>query len=268
MITQNPQILVHDMEQVKAFTNIMPTLQDDEVYFLSLSARNKYLTDEERVEFDLGRTEMFSRHIAYDREGIPMALSRMEADLSVRTTRGGKEIPRKCLVVYMNIHPSSTVTAYTKLKAQLDNHFNETYRAVKNRKGENYEPFLRMRTHMMNHIQRATSRRLWVDIDIDHSKLHEDSIEFKQYAKFYYTLSLFDIEFHEIITQGGVHVLVNKESLAEAPKELQLFKQVSDLHDTLKVSGGEAKFNNNAMVPLPGTYQAGVPVTIRTGSIA
>lgn len=40
--------LIHDKEMFNNFTqNVMLPLQDGEVYFLSLSARNKYLTAEE-----------------------------------------------------------------------------------------------------------------------------------------------------------------------------------------------------------------------------
>lgn len=48
--------LIHNREEYNKFINILPDLKDDEVYFLSLSARNKYLTDAERTLFGLGRT--------------------------------------------------------------------------------------------------------------------------------------------------------------------------------------------------------------------
>lgn len=259
MITRNPTTLVANELELQYFIdNIMPELERDEVYFLSLSARNKYLTAEERVEFDLGRTEMFSRQVAYDKDGIIMALSRMEADLAIRTTRGGKDIPHKCLVTYINIHPSSTLKAYTAFKNQLDSHYNETFMAVMNGKTANYEPFLRSRTHMMNHIQRSTSRKLWIDIDIDsEDRTAADSITEH--------LLVHDIRFATVYTQGGIHLLVNKESLSVASKAsnaVQLWKYIKNVNDELKASGGEAKFNDNAMVPLPGTYQAGKMVTI------
>lgn len=256
MITQTSKLLVKDEQELDRFIrDIMVPLERDEVYFLALSARNKYLTDEEREHYDLGRTEMFSRQIAYDHEGIYMALARMEASLHCRKTRNGKDIPEKSLVVYINIHPSSTLKAYTAFKAQLDKHYNETFMAVANGKNPNYEPFLRSRTHLMNHIQRSTSRRAWVDIDVD------GSASIDEFHNLKVELTLHGVIYRELFTQGGVHVLVHRESLNKAPKSLRLHSLIERLDKVCQQDGGEAKFNKNAMVPLPGTHQAGKLVT-------
>jgi len=262
--------IVGDERMLREFLQILPELQRDEVYFLSLSARNKYLTDEERKTFDLGRTEMFSRHTAFDRGGILMAIARMEADLNVRRTRNGSEIPAKCLVCYMNIHPSSTLKAYTAFKNQLDSHYNETFMAVVNDKQPNYEPFLRSRTHLMNHIQKSSSRKLFVDIDIDCDNVA--NLE-KAYEHIHSRLVKASIRHHIIHTQGGYHILVDKESMKTADPKFPLYRHVENANDIVSgemgiegscdmmdkafETNGEVVFNKNAMVPLPGTFQAG-----------
>ena len=257
-ITSNT--IVADRDVLERFLNVMPELERDEVYFLSLSARNKYLTEEEREEFDLGRTEMFSRQIAYDREGILMAIARMEADLSVRRTRNGKEIPHKCLVVYINIHPSSTIKAYTDFTKQMNHHFSETFMAVANGKNANYEPFQRCRTHLMNHIQRSSSRKNFIDIDIDCK--NENNLE-KARSHVHCGLINSHISHHIVKTQGGYHVLVDKVKMKEEHNNFPLYKLVEKANETVG-DDGEAVFNKNAMVPLPGTYQAGKTVTLKS----
>ena len=247
--------LIKNHEQFTRFVNILPDLIRDEVYFLSLSARNKYLTDEERVEFDLGRTEMFSRQIAFDKEGISLAMDRMRADLDVRRTRNGSLIPEKCLVVYMNIHPSSTVKAYRGFSGQMDRHYEEAFMGTLNGStaSDMWIPFRRMSTNLMNHIQKSASRKLMVDIDIDGEDM-EESLRLRNEIAIF--LVKHDVPSTTIQTQGGYHVLVETSYLG---KHVQLFKMISELD---KETTGEVKFNSNAMVPMPGTLQAGNPVYI------
>ena len=58
--------MIEDRKHFEKFISKLPTLRMDEVSFISLSARNKYLTNEERLTLGLGRTEMFGREIAYE----------------------------------------------------------------------------------------------------------------------------------------------------------------------------------------------------------
>ena len=247
--------LVQDRAQYQRFIDMLPSLERDEVYFLSLSARNKYLTSAEREHFDLGRTEMFSRHIARDKEGIEIALNKMQADLDVRRTRNGSRIPEKCLVVYMNIHPSSTTRAYRRFVEQMDRHYEETFLGLLNgsRADDMWIPFRRMPTVLMNHIQKASSRKLLVDVDIDgHSPESSDWL-LNEIELF---LGSHHVNRAVIKTQGGYHVLVPTDELN---KSVPLFIKIAELD---KLTDGEVVFNSNAMVPLPGTLQAGKLVTI------
>ncbi len=62
---------IQDKYELKRFYDfILPDLLPNEVYFVSLSARNKYLTTEERYDLSLGRTEMFERRIIKKKNGI------------------------------------------------------------------------------------------------------------------------------------------------------------------------------------------------------
>ncbi len=247
--------LIQDQKEFDRFVDILPDLIRDEVYFLSLSARNKYLTSEEREEFDLGRTEMFSRQIAFDKDGIKLAMNRMRADLDVRRTRNGSLIPEKCLVVYMNIHPSSTVKAYRAFSAQMDRHYEEAFQGVLNgsQASDMWIPFRRINTNLMNHIQKSASRKIMVDIDIDGEDSLESNMLLGEVVQF---LTEKAVPYHAIQTQGGYHVLVEHRF---SGKDVPLFKVISRLD---KGTTGEVKFNSNAMVPIPGTLQAGKLVTL------
>lgn len=251
--------LITDRKQFLKFREFLPELERDELYFLSLSARNKYLTDEEREEYDLGRTEMFSRQVAFDKEGIAYALDKMAADLAVRTTRNGSPIPPHCLVVYMNVHPSSAVKAYRRFSEQMDRHYEEAFLGTLNgsQAADMWIPFRRINTNLMNHIQKAFSRKLMVDIDIDGDDSKQSEQLMNEVDRF---LSGHECGRMIVKTQGGFHVLVPTKYLG---KHVPLFKKLNELD---KQTDGEVKFNGNAMVPLPGTEQAGKLVTIEKWS--
>lgn len=241
--------LIQNSLHYDRFLQFIPDLQRDEVYFLSLSARNKYLSDEEQKRYDLGRTEMFSRHIAFDKDGISLALDRMKADLSVRKTRNGSHIPDKCLVVYFNVHPSSTVKAYRRFSEQMDRHYEEAFLGTLNgsKASDMWIPFHQMRTTLMNHIQKSFSRKLMVDIDID----GEDDEQSKDLMwELHSFLTYAECHFMTIQTQGGYHILIPTKYLG---KHVPLHKKLNELDNRTQ---GEVKFNSNAMVPLPGTLQA------------
>ena len=63
--------LIADVDELKWFyDNVLPNLKQAEVYFLSLSGRNKYLTDEEKQYYQLGRNEMFENQLCVNMIGI------------------------------------------------------------------------------------------------------------------------------------------------------------------------------------------------------
>lgn len=240
--------MIEDAEQFGRFIEWLPELQQDEVYFLSLSARNKYLTEEERVTFGLGRTEMFSRFTAHDKPGIQYVMQKLKASLLYRRTRSGNEIPTKALVTYMNVNPCSMIDAYVEFKGQIDNIMREMLVAHNHGKnGPSFEPWWKLERHLMNCVQRSKARRLIVDIDID---THDPLIQ----GELCVFLSSHNIEHRLIKTQGGYHVLIKKETIGKT----NIFSKIQELDARCEK---EVVINKNGMVPVPGTLQAGKLVT-------
>ena len=101
--------MIVDQEQYDAFIEWLPELQHDETYFLSLSARNKYLTDEEREFYGLGRTEMFSRFVARDKEMIKNH-SKPHKSMKRKSKRRIKKL--HITISDDSISPSSSDTVY------------------------------------------------------------------------------------------------------------------------------------------------------------
>ena len=236
--------MIHDQAQFDKFLEWMPETEQDEVYFVSLSARNKYLTDEEREFYGLGRTEMFSRTVVYDKEGLRYAMKKLEATLSYRKTKGGKPIPEKALVTYVNINPCSTIGAYMTFKEQMDNIMKEMlFSRLHDKEGPTFEPWHRIERHLMNNIQKSRGRKLLVDIDIDtlDTEILDEMQDFLRER---------DVNFSVVGTQGGFHVLIDKTTL----HKLNIFAKVQELDKRIDK---EVCINKNGMVPVPGTLQAG-----------
>lgn len=245
-------MIVHE-EQFNKFVDILPKLINDEVYFVSLAARNKYLSQEDRTKFQLGRTEMFSREIARDKIGLSLMMKRLRASLQYKTTRNNLSIPESSLVVFANINPSSTMSAYCDFESSMGKELKQVLSYYKNRNGEtdvyDFISFKRINRNLMNCIQKATSRRYFIDIDMDNVPdciydyfrdcLRQDS----------------NLVYYTIKTRSGFHFLIQKDTLR---KEFELYKIVkqADVQAKNIDAKGEVIFNSNAMVPIPGTMQS------------
>lgn len=239
-------MLIQSKEQFNQFVqNVVPGLAPEEVYFLSLSARNKYLTAEERERFGLGRTEMFGRVIGYG--DFNYTFAKLEAVLTYKRTKNGHEIPEKALVVYMNINPSNSVKAAAAFSAVVNKVQTEMLNSYLNGSSPNSGQLLKADRLLMNEFQKATGTRHYLDIDVD--------------APFEFTLEITqklheaEVAHHLIKTRGGHHVLVYRESLNDS--KYPLHKTVTELHTKAAQFGGEVLFNGNAMIPVPGTLQGG-----------
>lgn len=246
--------LLKDENEFGKFISILPEIKDDELFFISLSARNKYLKQEEREKLDLGKTEMFGRTTARDKEGLRYALKKLESVLSYRRTRNGSIIPEECLVVYININPSSTIRAFQNFKKEMENAFTEAFFAEKQEKKPNYTHFQNIEKNLLNNIQKSRSRKEFIDIDFDVENLRLVS-SFENFLN----KNRFPTEHWFIIqTQGGYHVLLRKDYL----EKLNIWNKVQELDKEAKKTNGEVIINKNEMVPLPGTHQAGKLVKV------
>jgi len=242
--------LIHDQQLFNSFTqNVLPPLQDGEVYFLSLSARNKYLAKEERERFKLDRTEMFSRTLC--RGNWDYAMSKMTASLSYKTTKSGLPFPKKALVVYVNINPSSMASASLEFAKNVMNVSSEMLKSYRNGKTPNLKQLDKADRLLMNYIQKSKSVRYFLDIDVDAPvELAEEMST---------ALYIYGLDHYKIRTKGGMHFLIRRDILRL--RKCPLHEIVNEYNATAKeLYGGEVIFNSNAMIPVPGTYQANFPV--------
>ena len=234
---------VYDEEQVKRFHSLLSPLKDEEAYFFSLSARNKYLSTEERKEIDLGRTEMFARRLVKrgDYETFIRVLRGYEANDGAYTSRSNYPLPGKCLVLYANINPVSG-------KKALKEFYDKTTQLLFDL-SDNAEAGKRLSsldTELMNCYQRARGTRTLVDIDFDVPEpalVNVACSDFKDHGVMY----------NIIKTKSGYHVLLDKESIKYDYTKVVMQAD----YEAKKLYGhAEVVINSNEMVPIAGTMQA------------
>jgi len=247
--------LIVDKTEFDKFIDIMPELKNDEVYFISLSARAKYLSKEERLEFSLGQTEMFGREVAQTKEKLKdYTMRKLEANLYSKRTRNGKEIPEKSLVCYININPSSMVKAYFQFQHEMNRQIAEITIALQNSKDPNYSFVNIQQRELMNCIQKSTGTKHYIDIDCDTKEPEVVAFITK-------TLVDAKIQFHTIETRGGFHFLLEKDTIPSKYKgtvtrSFNLQKLCDDARKLSSLEKIEVMINKNAMIPVPGTRQS------------
>jgi hypothetical protein len=241
--------LIVDKEHFDKFINILPDLQKDENYFLSLAARNKYLSTEEREKYQLGRTEMFGRLLARSKEDFTLKMKDLAVKLESRKTNNGSSIPNKAVVVYANINPTSMIKAYEMFMNEMNKEIYSAFYAEQKNKGANYESIKFADRVFMNCCQKARSRRVYIDIDMDtkDKNIFEEFISFIDLAM--------GIDYHIIETHGGYHFLIKCDTISE---KFNFYNCVYDAN--LKAEQlpepKEVIINKNQMVPIAGTKQS------------
>jgi hypothetical protein len=256
---------IADEDELRFFWNYgIPPLQRNELYFVSLSARNKKLDEEERIKYAVGRSEMFAkqqiRHDSY-KEFIKH-IKRFEVRKDAYLTKSDVPYPEKVLVCYWNIVP---IDAYKAMKDQMA-YLTETLiglsdSCLKGSKNGIEESFYKIKKSFdtcQSLFARNFGKKYWLDIDIDADNLRDVDIErIKSIFKMH---KYVDGEIMIIKTGGGVHCLVLASKLKENPDNF-----CHEIENDLKLHNIEVHEiirNKNEMIPLPGTYQYGEPVLI------
>lgn len=254
--------IISDEKELKwFFDNVMPPLKETEVYFLSLSARNKYLTEEEREFYALGRTEMFQKTLVREKDWdrFIRTIRKFECDERGYTTKNNKPIPSKTMVCYYNINPSDSFKALASFQEVVSEYNREAISLlVSGGKRENFLNRLnKIDNNLLTAYQQATGTRHYIDFDFDLENKSESYIndmsevlEEKGINKYFW-----------IDTRSGYHLLVDKTQMKFNPNDI-IIRGVEMVSKKNMGEVGEIIYNKNSMIPLPGTYQGGHPVTV------
>jgi len=237
---------------------VLSPLVKDEIYFISLSCRNKYLDDNERQKYALSRTEMFAREVVTKNNTWDYVFRKLDGLLSAKRTKTGFEFPEKALVTYVNINPSSAIKAVLQFKEELAKAEELLIRkTILNGKEVNefdFDFFKTAKAKLYNAYQRQTSRKEFIDIDVDIKNFDIVKIVLDELVKN-------DGKYVLIETRGGYHVMIQGKSI----RGNYVYTSVEHAKRTAFTKTGvlpEIMFNPNAMVPVPGTLHGGFMVKV------
>ncbi len=220
--------IIRDREQLEAFVRFLPDLQADEVYYVSLLARNKWVKS---TGITISSQVQLKRFQA-TKKTLVNKLEQMEVAYGVYMDKG-KPIPEEALGVYITPNPRSlTQSNFTVMKELLT--------------GVQTGQILNPYQVALSALQTNCSQKVFFDLDIDieHDKISENRIkELRQAIEFPATW---------IQTRGGFHCLIH---LNEIPKALasKWYQQVL----SLKTDGIDITMNGDNVIPLAGCTQGG-----------
>jgi len=218
--------IIKNPKELNKFIEWLPELNPGETYYFCLFARSKYCkniglkSSQQLVRFTAPKKNLFSRIKQLECE----VGSYLQSDIS---------IPQEALALYMLPNPRSFEKAAKKGLITLATLITEPYFG--------YDP----RSKMMSEIQRAWSRKPFLDIDFD-NETDWDSPEYAE-SKREEILEFINLEaITQIITKGGFHLLVEMSKIE--PKYIKTwYKNITSLQ------GVDIQGDN--MIPIPGCTQ-------------
>lgn len=286
--------LIYDEAQVIEFYKEIlgkPKMDPFDADFFCVAARKKYMTQEEKEKTRLGDTTLLEKTPLreYNEEIFLHKLQKVDSCLDYLYSHSGANIPRSCMVFYMNVNHTNMINALKNLKID-----------IATMEGELYDVFMKKgsQENIGNKLKRLdnltlkayqdpknVSKRFWIDIDMDIStdlisgdevkKALDEGLAKKEVPDFKirYPYSI-------IQTRGGYHILVNTDMISlhnnawadyvkthnghNFKERIRSIKDFLDALENLVKSKGleakEIKINQNAMVPIPGTLQGGFEV--------
>jgi len=214
--------LVGNAETLKRFVReVMPEppegKEDYMVYFLSMAARNKYLSTKEREEIGVGRSEMFNRTSVFANkmergEAVLRAVRNMETPVGSYYGRAsGEPLPDNphVLTLYANLDLANTLEAWNAAAATMNTTF---MNLALGRDVHVPNPEGVFRTE----LQRSKAVRKLVDVDAD--------VPFLTMEERFVLVETFMEEVRNaqegkpvkawvVLTTGGFHLLFDKDTL-------------------------------------------------------
>jgi len=234
--------IIHDEAEIRrTATRLFPVLTEDEAIFISLSARNKYLNEEERKHYQLGRSEMFQKTIVRDRKFLLREVKKMSVYPLLSSKGVIFPIEPNIMTVYLNVNPVSISIAFHKTSTAF-------YDVILT--GSKINPYSQLKKEMA----RSRSRKNFIDLDLDLPPMEWEEKKIIL-DKIYYDLSQYAMV-DVIDTKSGAHFLLSniQGNYTKSIDKISYYRYNG--HELWQYEKFEFKRNDNESVPLPGTYQS------------
>jgi hypothetical protein len=205
----NYQIIL-DEQKLQDFIDWLPVLKQHEAYYVSLIGRKKYAPV-------IGDDKVLIKRFTSDKKRMINKIRQLEAPLGAYLNSKEEPLPQEALALYISLNPRNLKLAAEQAASKLVSLIVQPYNG--------YNPH----KVVLSEIQKARSRRCFVDIDVDDATLTADGI--KQTV-----LEAVEDEnaFRLLATRGGYHILVdpnkvvNKKSWFVSLRQLFNFDAIGD----------------------------------------
>ena len=251
--------IIRDVDAYKKFLDSLPELVEDEVYMLILAARNKYLTEDQKLIYKLGNSCVLNRQIIKDKNKESGKVLHYIFDEALYTDTLGNPIPENCYTLYITVNPRSMIKAMHSFLGICDMYTQE-YMSTHD-VAQVVPKFKNLYQVFNSEIQNKRGTKTVVDIDFDlvsksaGIKYLKDFLIFLQDSNCVLDSNLISV----VETHGGYHLILRFNSLTPNAKryywakiqELQT-KGIAEFGDKFEIFQ-----NKQDMTPVPGSLQGG-----------
>lgn len=164
---KNHQI-IRDSTKLQEFINWLPALKENEVFFVCLQARKKYMPSLKAND----KTQL-KRFVA-SKENLFDKIRQLECPIGCYTTNDGEVIEDEALALYITVNPRDMKKAsFNSIKALVD--------LIQNEDKRNLNPH----SEVLSQIHKAKSRSVFVHFDIDFNFISkiDDKSKLNDYGK-------------------------------------------------------------------------------------
>lgn len=228
--------IITDEKLLDEFINFLPELSEDEVFYVCLFARSKYLTEEQRghishIKSDKAQLKRFTANKKTLRTKLKQLECPLGSYVQYKTNVPDNPVPQEALATYITINPRS-------LSLATRNSLKKFVEMVADNPTHSFNPS----NFAMSEIQRSPKKnKKWYVVDVDSKDVDVKSI-LAQY--------LGNTPYKILETRGGFHCLIDLHNIDESIKK--------SWYNNLKNSfGDDLDQGGDIMIPIVGTYQGG-----------
>lgn len=219
--------IIKDEALLKGFIDWLPDLENNEMYYVALFARKKYLST---LKSDKAQLKRFTAR----KDLLFSKIKQLECEIG-SYTQDGIQIPNNALSLYITPNPRDLEVASKKALINFANLITKPYNG--------YNP----QSEVLNEIQKASGRKIFYDFDFDNVDLQSTVNEIEKV--------LSSDKYWILQTKNGFHVLVQLDKLTLQDSKVW--------YNTLsKLPGCDVRGDN--LVPVVGCAQADfVPILFK-----
>ena len=266
MINLDRYVVIKNEKSYLSFLDRLGDIYPNETYLISTNFRSKKLSEEEKKKMKsngmyLTKYLRGADNCRVDPEIALLRVYELEVPFKALTYNKGKEdefiVPQKAIVSFITCNPSNEIkVAMEHLKSTNDILAN----IASYPNAENYRNELAHMNKDFRSERMKNTRHKWVDFDVDIPNINSNDL--REQAKKIIRDTFQNTKFSKknpdgiiISTDGGFHILLNKECIRDNPNKFtnELTKNLKQIIEVKEISFK----TGSALVPLPGSLQYG-----------